>query len=192
MNESELMELMERKGAVLKGHFLLSSGRHSDTFVQKFRLFEDPRATKVAGEMLAAKFPDGFDIVAAPAIGAVVFGFVTALAGEARSIFSERVDGDMAFRRGFGVFPGERAVVVEDVVTTGGSAKEVVELVTRAGGRVVGIGALVDRDDPSRGSLGVPLQPLIRLRVQSWTPDHCPLCAARVPVSDLGSRRLPP
>jgi orotate phosphoribosyltransferase len=190
MSENEVMKLMEEKGAVLKGHFVLSSGRHSDTFVQKFRLLEDPRATKLVGEMLAAKFPEGFDVVAAPAVGAVVLGFTTALGGGARSIFSERVDGGMAFRRGFGVAAGERVLVVEDVVTTGGSAREVVELVTAQGGEVIGIGALVDRGDSSRTSLGAPMRALATLAIESWSAVDCPLCAAGIPVSDPGSRRL--
>jgi orotate phosphoribosyltransferase len=190
MTTQEMLQELHEKGAVLSGHFRLSSGRHSDTFVQKFRLLEDSRAAKRAGEMLASKFPEGFDVVAAPAIGAIVLGFVTALARGARSIFSERVDGEMSFRRGFAVFPGERTVVVEDVVTTGGSAKEVVDLVAQSGGIVVGIGALVDRDDSSRGPLGAPLQALVTLSVNSWPAESCPLCADRIPLTDPGSRRL--
>jgi orotate phosphoribosyltransferase len=192
MNENDLMKIMERNGAVLTGHFELSSGRHSDTFVQKFRLLEDSLATRMAGDMLAAKFPEGFDVVAAPAVGAVVLGFATALACGARSIFSERVEGEMVFRRGFNISPGERALVVEDVITTGGSAKEVAELVSRTGGVVVGIGALLDRADSSRISLGAPLRALITLAIESWSADDCPLCAAGMPVSDPGSRRLTP
>jgi orotate phosphoribosyltransferase len=192
MTENDFMKVMEDKRAVLKGHFMLSSGRHSDTFVQKFRLLEDPRATKLAGEMLAAKFPEGFDVVAAPAVGAVVLGFATALGGSARSIFSERVNGEMMFRRGFRVGAGERVLVVEDVVTTGGSAREVADLVSAAGGAVMGIGALVDRSDPSRTSLGAPLRALATLAVESWNAVDCPLCAAGIPLSDPGSRRLAP
>jgi orotate phosphoribosyltransferase len=190
VTEEELLDSLKASGAVLHGHFRLSSGRHSDTFVQKFRLFEDPRLTARAGEMLAASFPEGFEVVAAPAVGAVVFGFATALATGARSIFSERVEGQMNFRRGFDIAAGERVLVVEDVITTGGSAMEVVELVTRTGGSVVGLGALVDRADPSRPRLSVPLRALITLEVKSWSADSCPLCAANIPVDDPGSRRL--
>jgi orotate phosphoribosyltransferase len=174
----------------MTGHFRLSSGRHSDTFVQKFRLFEDPLLTARAGTMLAAGFSNGFDVVAAPAVGAIVLGFATALAGQARSIFSERVDGAMSFRRGFQVLPGERVLVVEDVVTTGGSAAEVVDLVVRTGGAVIGVGALVDRVEKSRGPLGAPLRALITLETQSWPAASCPLCAAGIPLEDPGSRRV--
>jgi orotate phosphoribosyltransferase len=174
----------------MAGHFLLSSGRHSDTFVQKFRLFEDPLLTARAGEMLAARFPEGFDVVAAPAVGAIVLGFATALATRARSIFSERVDGQMTFRRGFSIAPGEKVLIVEDVITTGGSAAEVVDLVAHTRGSAVGVGALVDRADASRPALDVPLRALITLEVKSWPPESCPLCAAGTPLDDPGSRRL--
>jgi orotate phosphoribosyltransferase len=190
VTEADLLESLQAKGAVMRGHFRLSSGRHSDTFVQKFRLFEDPVATVRAGEMLVARWPEGFDVVAAPAVGAVVFGFATALAAGARSIFSERVDGEMSFRRGFDISAGERVLVVEDVVTTGGSAAEVVQLAARTGGSIVGVGALVDRVDPSRQPLGASLRALITLEAKSWAPEQCPLCAAGASLDDPGSRRL--
>jgi orotate phosphoribosyltransferase len=190
VNEPDLLGSLRTRGAVMTGHFRLSSGRHSDTFVQKFRLFEDPRLTARAGEMLAAKFPEGFDVVAAPAVGAVVFGFATALATGARSIFSERIDGQMSFRRGFAIAPREKVLIVEDVITTGGSAGEVVALVARSGGSVVGVGALVDRVDASRPPLAVPLRALISLEVMSWVAESCPLCAEGVPLDDPGSRRV--
>jgi orotate phosphoribosyltransferase len=190
VTEEDLLPSLQERGAVMSGHFLLSSGRHSDTFVQKFRLFEDPALTARAGEMLAARFPEGFDVVAAPAVGAVVLGFATALAGKARSIFSERVDGTMSFRRGFEVRPGEKVLVVEDVVTTGGSAAEVVDLVSRTHGTIAGVGALVDRVDPARKPLGATLRALIRVEAKSWLAESCPLCAAGVPLDDPGSRRL--
>ena len=190
MTEGELLEALRARGAIMSGHFRLSSGRHSDTFLQKFRLFEDAALTLRVGDMLAHKFPGGFDVVAAPAIGAIVLGFATAAAKGARSIFSERVDGQMTFRRGFDIRAGERVLVVEDVITTGGSAAQVVELVTSLGARVQGVGALVDRLDASRQALAAPLRSLITLKATSWAPDDCPLCEAGVPLDDPGSRRL--
>ena len=194
MNPGEITEVLEQRGAILRGHFELSSGRHSDVFVQKFRVLEQPRLAQRFGESLAALFDNNFDVVAAPAVGAVVLGFTTALAGEARSVFAERVDGALSLRRGFEIGPREKVLVVEDIVTTGGSAREVVELVKRAGGEVVGVGALLDRADASRPSddraLGAPLKALVKLPVDSWDPDDCPLCASNEPVQDPGSRRL--
>jgi orotate phosphoribosyltransferase len=178
-------------GAVLKGHFLLSSGRHSDHFVQKFRVFEHPRLTQSLGEEIAKRWEGRFDVVASPAVGAIVLGFATALAAGVRMVFAEREEGDLAFRRGFALAPHERTLIVEDVITTGGSAKEVVELVKASGAVPVGIGALLDRVDPARSDdLGAPLESLVRLDVESWSPEECPLCAAGAALNDPGSRRL--
>lgn len=191
MNPTELLEVLESKGAVLRGHFRLSSGRHSDTFVQKFRVFEHPRLTQSIGDEIARQWQGRFDVVACPAVGAIVLGFATAHAAGVRMVFAERQDDSLAFRRGFALAPHERTLVVEDVITTGGSAREVVDLVKRAGAEVVGIGALLDRGDPSRPpELGAPLRSLIHLDVKSWDPDECPLCASGEPLDDPGSRRL--
>lgn len=191
MNPNEIIEVMERRGAVLRGHFVLSSGRHSDLFVQKFRVLEDPRLAQKFGESIAGLFPDGFDVVASPAVGAVVLGFSAALAGDARFIFAERVGDDLAFRRGFRIEPHERVLVVEDVITTGGSAKEVVELVRSSAGNVVGVGALIDRGDPTKPpDFGAALRALVKLEVESWDASECPLCEEGTPVEDPGSRRL--
>ena len=190
MIEDEVLEMMRAKGALLTGHFRLSSGRHSDRFVQKFRLLEDPQDARRVGELLASLFPEGFEVVAAPAVGAIVLGFSTALAARTRSIFSERVDGQMAFRRGFYLSPGERVLVVEDIITTGGSAREVVELVQRSDALPIGVGALIDRGDPARVPLGIQLRALVALEIQSWDPQSCPLCQQGIPLADPGSRRL--
>jgi orotate phosphoribosyltransferase len=191
MNQSEILEVLEDKGAVLRGHFKLSSGRHSDLFVQKFRVLEHPHLAERFGRELAGLFEGGFDLVASPAVGALVLGFSTALAGRTRFIFAERVDDAMAFRRGFHVAPHERVLVVEDVVTTGGSAREVVDAVRAAGGEPIGVGTLIDRGDPARPpDLGAPLRALVRLDVASWAPEDCPLCRDGVALEDPGSRRL--
>ncbi|MDQ3772353.1 MAG: orotate phosphoribosyltransferase [Actinomycetota bacterium] len=191
MSSDEILEVLELKGAILHGHFRLSSGRHSDLFVQKFRVLEDPQTARSLGESLARNFDGDFDVVAAPAVGAIVLGFATALAAEARSIFAERSGDAMVFRRGFSLGREERVLVVEDVVTTGGSAREVVDLVRASGARVAGVGALIDRSEASAPpDFGAPLRALVRLKTRSWEPEECPLCAARHPISDPGSRRL--
>ena len=193
MNPNEILDVLERNGAVLRGHFQLSSGRHSDLFVQKFRVLEHPRLAQRFGESLSELFDD-FQVVAAPAVGAVVLGFTTALAGDARSVFAERADGKMAFRRGFSIEPHEKVLVVEDVVTTGGSAREVVDLVKSSGGEVVGVGCLLNRSSMTEaeviGALGAPLRALVKLEADSWDPSECPLCASNEPLQDPGSRRL--
>ena len=169
----------------------MSSGRHSDTFVQKFRVFEHPRLTQRLGEEIAKQWQGKFDVVASPAVGAIVLGFATAHAAGVRMVFAERDEGKLAFRRGFALEPHERTLIVEDVITTGGSAKEVVDLVKGSGAEPVGIGALLDRGDPARPhDLGAPLVPLMHLEVRSWDESDCPLCKEGAPLDDPGSRRL--
>jgi orotate phosphoribosyltransferase len=191
VNETEVLALMEENGAVLHGHFVLSSGRHSDLFVQKFRVLEHPHIAQRFGAGLAKAFQGEFDLVAAPAVGAVVLGFSTALAAGTRFIFAERVEDAMSFRRGFEVRPGERTLIVEDVITTGGSALEVVDLVRRAGGEPVGVATLIDRGDPAKpASFGIPVKALVHLEVSSWDAADCPLCDKGEPITDPGSRRI--
>ncbi len=191
MNDSELLEVLEKKGAVMRGHFRLSSGRHSNTFVQKFRVFEHPRLTQSLGDEIARRWEGKFEIVASPAVGAIVLGFATALAAGVPMVFAERENGELKLRRGFELRPHERTLIVEDVVTTGGSAREVVDLVKSVGAEAVGIGALLDRADPARPpDLGAPLHSLVRLETESWDPSECPLCAAGEELTDPGSRRL--
>lgn len=191
MNPAEVMGILEERGAVLRGHFQLSSGRHSDLFVQKFRVLEHPRLAQRFGASIAEEFEGDFDAVACPAVGAIVLGFATALAADARMVFAEREGTELTFRRGFELASRERTLIVEDVITTGGSAAEVVELVRKAGAEPVGVGTLIDRGDPARSpSFGVPLKALLKLEVASWDPSKCPLCAQGVVVSDPGSRRI--
>ena len=188
MNESEVVSMLERSGAILRGHFQLSSGRHSDIYVEKFRALEQPFVARDLGIALAERLKEHRpDVVLAPAVGAVVLGFVTALALDARSIFAERQDGQMTLRRGFEIRPGERVVVVEDVITTGKSLNEVLALVPA--GQLVGIGCLVDRG-PQDLVWPVPLSRLARVQAQSWVPDDCPSCADGLILTERGSRSL--
>lgn len=191
MNPTEVLSVLEEHGAILRGHFALSSGRHSDLFIQKFRVLEHPRLAQSFGAAIGDLFDNDFSTVASPAVGAVVLGFSTALAAGARFIFAERVDDVMQFRRGFAIGSRERVLVVEDVITTGGSAAEVVAAARAAGADVIGVGALIDRGDPARPSdIGAPLRALVQLQVRSWDPETCPLCAADEDLIDPGSRRL--
>jgi orotate phosphoribosyltransferase len=191
VNPVEIMEVLERHGAVLNGHFRLASGRHSDVYIQKFRVLEHPRLAQRFGEAIAQAFLGRFDVVACPAVGAVVLGFSVALAGDVRLVIAERVAGAMTFRRGFRLHPHEKVLVVEDVVTTGGSAGEVLNLTRMAGAVPIGLGALIDRPDPARpSSLGVPLRALVTVDASSWDPGECPLCEADQPLEEPGSHHL--
>lgn len=195
MNPVEVREMLEKVGAVLTGHFKLSSGRHSDTYVQKQRVFEHPRLTASLGEAIATRMGAGhgkqapFSVVVAPAVGALTLGHTVAHAANVRFLFTERVDDRMALRRGQHLAAGERVLVVEDVITTGGSAAEVVAAVEDAGARVAGVACLVDR---SAGDLPFRPQALLRIDAVDWDPAECPRCAAGDPLESPGSRHLVP
>jgi orotate phosphoribosyltransferase len=192
MNPDQVLETLEATGAVQRGHFRLASGRHSDVYAQKFRVLEHPGIARDLGSAIARSFQGEFDVVASPAVGALILGFATALAADARFIFTERVEGAMAFRRGFSTEPGERVLVVEDVITTGGSVSEVLDLLRSSGASPVGVGALIDRTSPeSPPELGAELRALVRLDAAAWEPAECPLCRRHEPLVDPGSSRLP-
>jgi orotate phosphoribosyltransferase len=186
MNAEEARRLFERHGAILSGHFLLSSGRHSDRYVEKARVLEHPEAAMALAREIASWYPE-VEVVVAPAVGAVALGFAVALAAGARSMFAEREAGRMRLRRGFLLAPGDRTLVVEDVVTTGASAREVFELVGGAGADRLGVAALIDR---SAGPVGFPLRAVVRLEASTWDPGACALCRAGARLESPGSRHL--
>jgi orotate phosphoribosyltransferase len=171
---------------MLGGHFVLSSGRHSDRYVQKARLLERPELAMEAAREIASWY-SMIEVVVAPAVGAVSLGFAVALAAGARSVFTERVEDRMTLRRGFDLAAGERTLVVEDVVTTGGSAREVADVVAALGADLLGVAALVDR---STGPVDLPLRALLRVEARAWPADECPLCRAGRAFDSPGSRRL--
>jgi orotate phosphoribosyltransferase len=186
MNELEARERFEQCGAMLTGHFQLSSGRHSDRYVEKARVLEEPELAMTLAREIASWYPR-IDVVVAPAVGAVPLGFAVALAAGARSVFTERDDGRMRLRRGFALEPGERVLVVEDVVTTGGSAQEVYDLVGESGADRLGVAALIDR---STRKVAFPLRAVLRVEARTWDPEECPMCRRGDPIESPGSRRL--
>jgi orotate phosphoribosyltransferase len=189
MTDDEVQRSLEEARAILTGHFKLTSGRHSDRYVQCARVLEDPALVTRLAQAIAHRLGDQpVDLVAAPAVGGIIIGFAVAQALGVNFIFSEREDGKMTFRRGFHVPEGARVLVVEDVVTTGGSVAEVIELVRAAGGVPVAVASLIDRGGPK--AFDTALFPLLRLQVESWEPQDCGLCAAEVPLYAPGSRSL--
>ena len=186
MNESEVVRLLEERGALRRGHFLLSSGKHSEVYVEKARVFEDPSVTAGLGREIASWHP-GVLAVVSPAVGALPLGFAVALAASARFLYAERVDGRMTLRRGFQLRRDEPTLVVEDVITTGGSAAEVHGLVAESGARALGVAALVDR---STHETSFPLRALARVDAAAFDPDECPLCAAGGAPESPGSRHI--
>jgi orotate phosphoribosyltransferase len=188
MNPDEANALLERTGAVLSGHFELTSGRHSDLYVEKARLLERPDVTMTLAHEIAGWYKgEGLEAVIAPAVGAITLGFAVALAAGCRSVFAEREGGRMTLRRGFALLPGWRTLVVEDVVTTGRSAMEVRHLVEHHGAEPVGVAALVDR---STTPLPFVLRAVVRVDATSWERTDCPMCRKGVPLDARGSRHL--
>jgi orotate phosphoribosyltransferase len=186
VSDLRVHDLLRDRGAIREGHFELSSGRHSDVYVEKARVFEDPELTVRLGRDIASRY-DHVDVVVSPAVGALPLGFAVALAVPARFIYAEREHGRMTLRRGFSLAPGERALVVEDVVTTGGSAAEVWDLVGSSGAERLGVAALVDR---SSEELPFPLRAVVRISAGSFDSADCPMCARGVPTESPGSRQL--
>jgi orotate phosphoribosyltransferase len=190
LTDGDIMQALRETEAIRSGHFKLTSGRHSDTYIQCARVLEHPRLTNQLAAEAVARLPEGteVDLVASPAVGGILFGFAVAVALDVPLIFSERVDGAMVFRRSFEVPPGARVLVAEDVVTTGGSVKELCDLVVAQSGEVAGVISLIDRG----GSpvFGAPFYPLLRLETPSWEPADCQLCKQDVELYAPGSRSL--
>lgn len=191
MTEAEVKELFIKTGAILEGHFLLTSGLHSPLYVEKFQVLQHPKYTEQLCKALANKFANqNIEVVVGPVTGGILLAHEVGKALGTRAIFTERENGKMTLRRGFQIAKGERVLIVEDIVTTGGSVKEVVDVVKEQGGIPVGIGMLVDRSGGKANFDEVPYQALLRLTVTTYEPDNCPLCAEKLPMTKRGSRKL--
>ena len=189
ISKDEMIGIFQETGALLSGHFLLTSGLHSPQYFQCALLLQYPEhTTRLCGELAAAFSGKEVDLVIAPAIGGIVVAQEVGRLMNKRTIFAEREGGVMRLRRGFLVRPGEKVLVTEDVVTTGGSVKEVIDLVGENGGEVVGVGVVVDRS-AGRFTLEVPFVPLLQMDVVVHQPDECPLCDEGIPIVKPGSRR---
>lgn len=188
----DFLPIFKERAAVLEGHFLLSSGLHSPRYVQCARVLMDPalatRLCAALAESLRESLPAAPSVVVAPALGGVLVAHEVARAFGVRGLFTERQDGAMVLRRGFALEPGERVVVVEDVITTGGSTREVLDAVRGLGGVVQAVGCLIDRSGGV--DLGLPLRSLVRLDVPTYRADACPLCAGGSAPVKPGSRGL--
>jgi orotate phosphoribosyltransferase len=187
-----VLDVFRSTGAYLSGHFRLTSGLHSPEYLQCALVLQHPRYAEKLGQKLAealrsAAGSQKVDVVASPAIGGLIIGHEVARALGTRFIFAEREAGKMTLRRGFEVTPGETAIVVEDVITTGGSTREVIEALRQRGVRVLAAGSIIDRSG-GKVDLGVPRVALETLTVVSHPPESCPLCAQGIPVVKPGSR----
>jgi orotate phosphoribosyltransferase len=187
-NSSPLIDLFRTAGALHEGHFKLSSGLHSSGYLQCALVLQHPKPAESLGRALAEKLGGlGATVVLSPALGGLIIGHEVARALGVRAIFAERADGVLTLRRGFTLAPNDRVVVIEDVVTTGGSTRETMAVATAAGATVVGAGAVIDRSGGAPG-LDVPFEALATLELPTYQPDSCPLCKAGTPVTKPGSR----
>jgi len=180
-------EIFQKSGAILEGHFLLASGLHSPVYWEKFRVLQFPHYTEQLCRMIASHFQkQKIQVVAGPTTGGIILAFEVARQLGVRGIFAEKEGAqERAFRRGFSIDPGERVLIVDDILTTGNSIREVMTAATRQDGIIIGIGVLVDRSE-QRIEFGVPLFSCHRTVTPTYTPQDCPLCAAKIPLVKPG------
>lgn len=202
MTDKQVIELFEKYNALLTGHFKLSSGLHSEKYLQCALVLQYPDIAEKLSKELAKKFSGSkIDAVIGPALGGVTLAYEMARALGVRGLFTERQDGPpaaagsscgragkMALRRGFSIAGGENVLVVEDVVTTGGSTREVMDVVKSCGASVVGVGSIIDRAS-EKIDFGVPFRSLARIKVETFEEKDCPLCKKNIPVTKPGSRK---
>ncbi len=188
MTEKEVYDLLCETNAIMTGHFKLTSGLHSPHYVEKFNVLQHPKYTEKLCQAMAENFKDAkIETVVGPVTGGIILAHETGKALGARAIFTERVDGKMTFRRGFTLHEGERVLIVEDIVTTGGSIREVIDVVKNFGGVPVAVSMLVDRSGGKVNFGDVPSYALLHMNVETYEPENCPLCAKNIPLTKRGS-----
>ena len=182
--------IFEQAGVIQKGHFLLTSGLHSPVYWEKFRIIEHPDITEYLCRTIAEHFSDqGAQLVVGPTTGGIILAYEVAKQLSLRSVFAEKEDDRRVLRRGFKIKPGEKVLVVDDVLTTGKSVREVLDAVAREHGEVIGIGVLVDRSEKGL-DFGIPLFSCLRSATPAYKPEECPLCSAAVPLTKPGGGNL--
>ena len=190
LKREEILEIFKETGALLEGHFILTSGLHSDKYFQCAKVLQYPWHAETLCREITDHFKnERIDVIVSPAVGGIVFGQEIGRLLGVRAIFAERVEGQMTLRRGFSISPEERVLVAEDVTTTGGSVKEVMEVVKQAGGEIKAVTSLVDRSS-GKAKFGVPYFSLFQMEVKNYDPENCPLCRKGSTAIKPGSRGL--
>ncbi|MBE0069368.1 orotate phosphoribosyltransferase [Thermoanaerobacterium thermosaccharolyticum] len=190
MDRKEIFKILSDLKVLNKGHFLLTSGKHSDTYLQCAKIFQYPEYSALFAKEIVQRFSgEKIDIVIGPAIGGIIFAYEVARQLGAKALFAEREEGIMKLRRGFEINEGDNVLVVEDVVTTGGSVKEVIEVVKNYNANVVGVACIVDRSN-GKVDFGIKFESVISLDVISYESKDCPLCKEGLPVDKPGSRKF--
>ena len=191
MTREEIIAVFKERKVMLEGHFLLTSGRHSDKYMQCAKLFQYPDVSEMICRQLAEQFSDmDIDLVVGPAVGGIIMAYEMSRQLGVKNIFAERENGKMTLRRGFEVPKGAKILVTEDVVTTGGSVKEVIELLDGMGAQVMAVGSVVDRS-AGKVDFGVPFRAVLSMEVKSYEADECPICKTGAQLVKPGSRKLP-
>ena len=189
MDTKVILDIFEKTKLMQKGHFLLTSGRHSDTYMQCARLFEYPDYSQMIAKDIAEAFKDdNIDVVIGPAMGGIILSYEVSRNLGVRNVFAERVDGSMTLRRGFEILPEHKVLVVEDVVTTGGSVVEVISLVKDIGAKIAGVGLVVDRSN-GKVDFGCKKYAVYTTEVISYEAKDCPICKTDIPLVKPGSRK---
>lgn len=179
-------DIFVEAGAILKGHFLLTSGLHSDSYWEKFQVLQWPKHTQRLCALISDHFRDkDIEVVASPTTGGIIIGYEVARGLGVRSIFAERSENGRSFRRGFNIRPGERVLIVDDILTTGSSIRDVIDEVRRRQGNIVAVSVLVDRSE-GKVDFGFPLFPLLQVSVPAYEPQECPLCREGIPIAKPG------
>ena len=187
MKSDEVLDLLEWSGAILKGHFKLTSGKHSNQYIEKFRLLENPIALdKICSTMADLYKSQKIDLVVSAAIGGILIAGGVGRHLNVKHIFSERVNGKMCFKRGFNIESKQNVIIVEDIVTTGGSINEIIDLIEEYDANIVGIVSIVDRNDKKK-IFSYPYDTLLNFPVESWNEDECPDWLKKIPISKPGS-----
>ena len=182
MKDEMIIDLLEKTGVILEGHFLLTSGRHSSRFLQCSQLLQYPEHAETVCRLMAAPFEgQGVEAVIGPAMGGVILAYEVARALGTRALFAEPSEGRMILRRGFKIEPGEKVLVVEDAVTTGGSVQKVLDLLKVCEAKIIGVSVIVDRTAGNL-NLSVPTRTLLNMQIESFEPENCPLCQAGLPL----------
>ncbi|MGI5849585.1 MAG: orotate phosphoribosyltransferase [Christensenellales bacterium] len=188
MKKEEILKIFKETGVMLEGHFLLTSGRHSDKYIQCAKLFTNASIAEKFSKALSEKFQN-IDIVIGPAVGGIILAYEVSRQLGVPNIFAERENGKMILRRGFSVDKGAKVLIVEDVITTGGSVRDVMMLIQKTGAQVAGVGCIVDRSD-GKVDFGVPFSTVLSMEVASYDPKECPLCKTGIPAIKPGSRQF--
>lgn len=192
MNEQDVLSLFTESGALLHGHFKLTSGRHSDVYYEKFTLLKNPLiCTRICQAMADRLRPLGATVVVGPTTGGIIIAYDVARYLGIDSIYAEAGEGSgRVFKRGFSLEPGQKVAIVDDVLTTGTSVQEVIELVNSYQAKIVGVGVFLDRSGKHDPGFAYPFFPLTRVSAESWEPAHCPLCAKGIELTQRGTRKF--